>query len=1475
METVGVRPVRIVEIVNPFQPDARAGEVLLAPIPGEYLVGAMLRAGLNAADFAIRLNGELINAGEEGFQTVKPGDEIVCAHAGAGGALRIVAMVALLAVTTALTGGLGDVVEAVMWTALGISTSAMAAVTAAAIAIGGNMLISAFLGPGGGGGQSAGLTYDPTGPKTLAQPGTPIPKGYGTMGWGGNIISSFVTQDGKDEYLNILVSFGFGPAANVQDIFLNQKPLSSYPDLSYHIRYGTNDQTTIPGFDTIENVYPQETELLAANPPTIVTGTGTNTSGLQVAVKFPGGLMRTDSGGSPKECSLAYQIKVAPSGTNLWQTPIFPRTTSDVYTTDANGYRHYPYWVVMPTDRFAGSGIVYSTDTDEGAHTPGEAWNETQTVTVYDVNNTSSSYSQTFSGEWQPTSNIQLDLESVTDWWSGWRIVSNMTDESFYDVVNIYGLTSGKWDVQVYKYGAGPHNQPIPAGDGYMTDPHYTADAWLWDVTEIQFADLAYPNFILLSINALATSQINGSSITVQATITHSLGADTVLPAALAGFEPDNPALVAYDIITNPLYGMASSTPNISVDVPAFVQWAEFCDELVPNSTFAGAWSSATNYTISKTVSYGGNYYVSLVDGNLNITPGTNSFYWQAAAGNGAVQRRFVFAGVFDVNGSNAWQCLQQVAQMSRAQITQDGNTYSVWIDAPTDITQIFTEANIKKGSYSETFISLDNRASLVEVEFADALRNWRTDLPVSVMTAATINSGIQPKITRVKQTPGCTNRDQAWQWAYFNLLSTETLTRTAKWQAALESVSCKRGSVVGVQRTKWSLGGRIQAGSTATNLIIDRTDLPAFTGSGWTVGVQHPVYAVGTATIQSIASAGNNSYLVTFTGNLPAGRILHLSGPGGIEATVQGVTQSGGANGNSLTMGSVQGAFAAGQVVTLFDYDRIETQAVSALNGLNLTTAAFSQAPTPDAPWFYALTPGGLAYKTFRVTGVKQISDFTMEISGLEYNSAIYVNPTPSYGEIVSYPTVNAGVTNLVLAERITAVTISSKNAYKKSTPQQTLISCSWDNGPNTLAIDVWGQVDGGAWNLLAGNASNAGYTFAASTGDVWSIRVVGKDALGVQSSYNDAPMQTITVQGTGAAPADVAGLTGNLQTGTLTLAWGAVSGCTYELRYNSDPNNSNWYTGAQIAFGLTSPTYTVTGPGDGLFMVKALSSTYIESVNSAGWALTTSSSPLNGVGSIAPGQSLEVDVATVTYDATSGLCSCELSMPAQNLLRTDGSTYVVAGGTMTWTKVLAPATTYYFYTDLRISDGTLHVAGGTSASGGDEPALPPTSPSAALALLACSDGYYQGPQISVTTPTTSGTGGGSSGGGPGVCPDGRELVDTLERGIVPVSTVIEGERILGYCFTAGEAIYRKVAAVRAAEAWSWYLVNGYRMSPIDPIWIAGEWRMPYQVGTFDGGPGERVQLTVEADEYEQHNYYLVGRDKGLLIHNARIAPC
>lgn len=1593
MERSGVRPVKILEIVNPFTQEMRTGEVLLAPKPGEFLDACLQRAGLNASDYALRLNDEFIREGEEAFHMVKPGDSIACCRAAGDGALKIISMVAILAVTTALTGGFGDVVEAMLWTGLGITTATTAAIAAAAIAIGGNMLVSAFLGGGGTGNTlQAGVTYDPTGPKTLAQPGTPIPKGYGTMGWGGNIISSFVDMDGKDEYLNILVSFGFGPATNMAGITLNGKPVGEFPDLTHYMRYGTNTQTPIAGFDTIENVYSQEIDLLEANGPTIVTGTGTNTSGLQIVIKFPGGLMRTDSSGNPKEVSFAYKVEVSPSGQNQWTTPIFPKDTSDVYTVDNNGFRHYPYWVVMPTDRYAGSGLVYSTDTDEGAHYPGEPWNETLGVKVYAPDNTNTTYNAPFSGEWQPTTDSNLDLMSVTDWWGGYRIVSNMTDQSFYDVVNVYGLAVGKWDVRVTKWGAGPHNQPIPQGDGYMTDPHYTADGWLWDVAELQFTDLAYPNSILLGIRALATSQLSGANITVLAEVTHDIGADTVLPAALAGFEHDNPAIVAYDIIMNPLYGMAGSNPAIGVDIPAFVNWANFCDEQVPTAA-------------------------------------------------GGTQRRFTFAGVFDQGGSNAWSCLQKVATMSRAQVLQDGNNFTVWIDAPTDITQVFTDANIKRGSYSETFVALDSRATQVEVEFADATRNWRTDLPVSVMTATTINGTLQPKLTRVNLNPGCTNRDQAWQWAYFNLLSTETLMRTAKWNCAIESVSCRRGSVVGMQQRMWSYGGRIQAGSTTANLIIDRTDLPAFSSNpSWTVGVQHPVFTVGTATIQSVTAAGNGTYLVTFTGNLPAGRILHMAGPSaGIEAEVLSVSQSGGANSNSLTMGTVQGAFIAGQAVTLYDYDRIELQTVSSLNGLSIVPAsAFSQVPTPDAPWFYAQSGVGAPYKTFRVTSVKQSGDFEMEISGLEYNPEIYTDVTPNYGAIVSFPSVNAGVSNLTLLEKFGSFTT---DANRLGT--QALITVNWDNGPNTVTVDIFGQVDGGAWNQLATAVGKAGYSFAATTGDVWSIIVVGRDQFGVTSSYNAAPMQTITVQGTGAAPGPVVALSGTLQSGTLVLTWSPPSGmpaaATYEIRYNPDASDNNWNDGQQVASGLTSPTYTITGvagssgvpvpipggqnyvvwsqlmssspwsraalasvvdsqpapddglsadlitalsgssdsylsqqlpplngsgltvtfsvylrcasgtqaidiqildtagqtvqscnlttgwqrfsvtranlaglvsvfiggngtltngqtvyaawaqaetgsianpyqetqgtivpaetSGNGLYMVKAMSAGLVESVTPASWALTTNTSSLNGIGSVPPGEAFVVNVDSNTYSSTSGTCTLELECPAQTLARPDGTTFAIPDSTLTWTN-LAPATTYYIYTYVRLTDGTLHSAAG------DPPTLPDATPNPTHALQAAADGLLAGPIITITTPSTSGTGGGSSGGGPGVCPDAEELVET-HRGIIRAGDVEAGDSIKGYCFETGKDVFRTVQAIRQLRAWSWYRVNGYRMSPIDPVWVDGEWKAPYTIGIFDGGIGVRAQIMVAADTYDQRNFYLVGREERLLIHNMRIPPC
>ena len=1452
----GVRPVKIVQIDNPFQASARTAELQLSPRVGESLAECLRRISVDLDNCVVSLNGQLIQDGEFEFHPVLPGAEIVCASAAGGGALKMVAMIGVMVAAAAFSGGLGGVLEAAVWNSIGFGAVGISASTAAlvgtAISIGGNMLISATMGGSSGGTKSPGVTYDPDGPKTLAQPGTPIPKAYGTMGWGGNIISGFVDQDGQDEYLNVLVSFGFGVATGMSNILLNGKPIGAYPDLNYAMRLGSNSQTPIHGFDRIVNTYSQQVELLAANGPTIAAGQGLTTTGLTIAVKFPGGLMRTDSGGNPKECSLAYKVEISPGGQNQWTTPIFPRTTADIYSTDANGFQHFPYWVVMPTDRFAGSGIVYSTDTNHGAHTPGEPWSMTQSVKVYNVDNTNYTYSQLFQGEWQMTSDIGLDLQSVTDWWGGYRIVSNMTNQSFYDVVNILGLSAGKWDVRVTKYGAGPHNQPIPAGDGYMTNPHYTADAWLWDVSELQFADLAYPNMILLGIRALATSQLSGADITVVANVTHGLGEDTVLPTALQAFETDNPAVVAADMLLNPLYGMSATNPYLTIDVPAFVTWAQFCDQQAPNA-------------------------------------------------DGTTSRRFVFAGVFDQSGSNAWQCLQQVASMARAQIVPSGNSFTVWVDAPTDVTQVFTEANMIKGSYSESFIDYDSRAACIEAEFADAARSWRTDLPVSVMTAATINSGQQPKIARTSLL-GCTSRDQAWRWAYFHLVTTETLLRTATWRCGVEALSARNGSVVGVQQRQWAYGGRVGRGSTTSQLQVDRTDLPAYTANaGWTVCVTHPIVLRGQATLASAASVGNGQTLLTFATALPNARIMRCSNGSGTECAVSAISQSNGVNGTSLT-GAVQGAgFSSGQVVSLYDYDVMDVQVVSGVNGSVVTTAgSFLQAPTSDAPWLYGQSGGTAPYKLFRVTSIRQSADFQLEISGLDYNPACYEEVQPVYGAVFTAPTSNAGVSGFTLTETLSNTTLGNSKS-----PDQALITASWSNGPNTAGSDIYGQVDGGVWNHMAHVTTNH-YSFTATTADVWSIRVVGFDRLGVASNYSTAPVQTITVQGTGVAPVDVLAFSGTPSGSQTILTWGSgttkvgvtapgrsgdtyilgqqgtlggpPSAAFYEIRF-SPTSSTGWASATLVATGVTGTTYTDTTPRVGTYMIKAISATGVESISPAYWSTNGSSSALNGQGSIVPTQAIPV-----TYSLTSqsnGTWSMALEVTLQTVLFSDGSSITVPNAIL-GPYSLQASTTYYIYTYISVVDGSLNCTSGAPAT------VPPTSPSSTLALMSSSDGRIAGPLLVVTTGAAQSGGssgspvtGGGYGGSGSTCPEAAEMVYVEGRGIVPAGTVEPAERLAGWSFRESRHVTRTVRAVRHQESEIWHIVEGHRVSPQHPVMTYSSnetWQLPYRIGKFDRYKGVRVKIELEEEEYNEQNYWIAptaGYVEPLLMHNVQIAPC
>jgi hypothetical protein len=244
--------------------------------------------------------------------------------------------------------------------------------------------------------------------------------------------------------------------------------------------------------------------------------------------------------------------------------------------------------------------------------------------------------------------------------------------------------------------------------------------------------------------------------------------------------------------------------------------------------------------------------------------------------------------------------------------------------------------------------------------------------------------------------------------------------------------------------------------------------------------------------------------------------------------------------------------------------------------------------------------------------------------------------------------------------------------------------------------------------------------------------------------------------------------------------------------------------------------------------------------------------SSGLIAQGGLAPFQSI-----ALTYSMTASAVT--VSVAAQSMLRSDGSTFSVVASSASCTG-LSTSTTYYLYPYISITDGKIYLANGSPA---------PTSANSLMAAQAALDGRYPLSALSVTTPA-SGSGGGGAGGG---CPEAAELVDIQGKGQVAAGKVMAGDCIRGKCLQTGEDVYRVVLQTRAETCHAWRILDGHRVSPCEAVYDNGQWTPAFRVaGTaFDGSVGIKAEIEVEADDYGEHNYYLVSGTQRL-IHNGMI---
>ncbi len=541
LENREVTTLTILERKNPFEPGAERSQVSI--VPGWKIADYL--TDRNCGEKVITLlDGHVIPPEKRYAIAPRPGQQLVIsADLGGGGGgkgiLRALAMVAVMALAIAFP----FIAAAAGWA---ISAGLMVAIQAG-IALGGSLLVNALLPPSSP--QNNASTFSWGGPQMTAQEGLPIPVQYGTILRSGNVIESYLDETLTQEWLNLLIDFGFGPAALINDIRINGNPITNYPGIWTETRLGHNEQEPLPYFNDIEVNYPQNVRLRSAGvgaPATdgfTVVGTGTDTTGFRLEFTFPNGLWSgPNDDGDYESWSVYISCNYRKVGDLDWTSVLYPRTTETL-----NGASPAPYWIaVAPGYTPNENNTVFVLAVSYGAqdHYVGQPYTATESVPVYDANGDEVGLqTQTVTGSWQinpygpgasSASVPGANYVTITDWTNATRVFTWNQTLLCRGTVQIDGLEPAQYEYLVIKVGSSQGGAP-PATTT-EDSPRRGEQTWFTNLTEITTNDLSYPNHVLLAVRALATDQLSGSDLNVTAVI-------QMAPTQAMGYKNE----VAYD----------------------------------------------------------------------------------------------------------------------------------------------------------------------------------------------------------------------------------------------------------------------------------------------------------------------------------------------------------------------------------------------------------------------------------------------------------------------------------------------------------------------------------------------------------------------------------------------------------------------------------------------------------------------------------------------------------------------------------------------------------------------------------------------------------------------------------------------------------------------------------------------------------------------------------------------------------------
>ena len=713
----------LTEIRNPFDPMnsrvttmGESGKKLVEYLPSYY------------GDVVVALDGVIVQKYD---MTLHGDHQIIVSPViqGGGGGKNILRSIAFVALAIGAPYAAGAII--------GSAGGALAGATAyygvtAAVMAGGALLINAVLPMqtptlGQIGSSSTSPVYGWSGTKTLPTPGAPIPVLYGQMRLPGSVIGQYVKDEGDDEYLYTLLALCEGPIEpiSMQDIYINNNPLDTCDNVEYAYRVGDLEQKnsgyrpqlrgesfydtrTISWFNNVSTANPFSAEVQKDNPVTKQT-LGNIVDSITVSISMPKGLYYANDQGGLDERTVSFKVEYSADGTN-WT--VFQRVVPEHSDTEYEWYRY---------------GYYYTRETQWSATSPG--------------------------AEWSKTGRSRQTVVS-TQYFDEWEITAAQASV-IRRQYTITGLTPGSYSVRVTKITDDK-------------DETREKNVLYWGgMTEIVSDRLYYPGIALLAIKIKATGQLSGTAPSISTLVRRSdIEIFDEAGTSQGTKRSDNPAWVAWDVITSRKYGMMK--PYSSALFAKFSDFAEWCDQLVP-------------------------------DGFGNQEP------------------RARFNGVLDFQ-SNIWETLQKICSAGRAAPVMSGTKYSVIVDKPADPVQLFSMGNIVKGSYKTSYIGRHDVATEIDIEYLDENAGYAKN---AITVSLEKNTGEKTSVTAI----GTTSQSQAYRSARYMLQCNDKQRRLVTFEAGIDSIACQPGDVILFAHDvpAWGYSGRVVSGTTSS-VTLDRS---------------------------------------------------------------------------------------------------------------------------------------------------------------------------------------------------------------------------------------------------------------------------------------------------------------------------------------------------------------------------------------------------------------------------------------------------------------------------------------------------------------------------------------------------------------------------------------------------------------------------------------------------------------------------